>query len=101
MNILKGILSESKEYYLSVKDKIEEKLAGLPKGGVKERRISGKKYYYLQNRIGKKIVHKYLGRKRPEEIIKQVQERKRLKAELKKVKESLKLLKRAEGRKHD
>ena len=101
MSILKGILSESKGHYLEAKKKLEEKLASLPKGSVKERIISGKKYFYLQNRIGKKIVHKYLGRKKPEEILRHLQERKRLKAELKKVKEALKLLKRAEGKKRD
>ena len=101
MSILRGILSESRGHYLEVKKKIEKKLASLPRGSVKERIISGKKYFYLQNRIGNKIVHKYLGRKKPEEILQQLQRRKRLKAELKKVKEDLKLLKRAEGKKRD
>lgn len=101
MSILRGILSESRGHYLEVKKKIEKKLASLPRGSVKERIISGKKYFYLQNRIGNKIVHKYLGRKKPEEILQQLQRRKRLKAELKKVKEALKLLKRAEGKKRD
>lgn len=101
MSILKGILSESKAHYGEVEKKIEEKLASLPRGSVKERIISGKKYFYLQNRIGKKIVHRYLGRKKPEEILRQIQERKRLKAELKKVKDSLKILRRVEGRKRD
>jgi len=101
MSILKGILSESKAHYLEAKKKIERKLANLPKGSVKERIISGKKYFYLQNRVGKKIVHKYLGRKKPEEILRQLQERKKLKVELKKVKEALKLLKRTEGKKRD
>ena len=98
MNILKGILSESKEYYLDVKNKIEEKLSVLPRGNVKERKISGKKYYYLQIRVGSKIRHKYLGKKKPVGILKQLNERKVLKAELIKVNESLKLLKRTEGR---
>lgn len=101
MSILKGILSESKGHYLNVKKKIEGKLVSLPKGSIKERKISGRKYYYLQYRIGKKIVHKYLGKKRPEEILKQIQERKRLKAELKKIDEALKLLRRTEGKKRD
>lgn len=101
MSILKGILSESKGHYLNVKRKIEKKLASLPKGSIKERKISGRKYYYLQYRIGKKVVHKYLGRKRPDEILKHIQERKRLKAELKKVDEALELLRKTEGKKRD
>ena len=99
MNVLRGILSESKEYYLDVKQKIEKKLSSFPQGSVKERQIAGKKYYYLQSRAGKKIVHKYLGKDKPESLIKQLGERKALKAELKKVNEALRMLKRAEGRK--
>ncbi|MCM8796558.1 MAG: hypothetical protein NC923_01550 [Candidatus Omnitrophica bacterium] len=101
MNILKGILSESKEYYLDAKQKIEKKLSGLPKGSIKERKISGRGYYYLQLRVGKKITHKYLGKDKPENLIKQLSERKVLKAELKKVNEALRMLNRTEGRKRD
>lgn len=100
MNILKGILSESKEYYLDVKQKIEKKLLILPLGSIKERQIAGKKYYYLQSRVGKKILQKYLGKVTPDSLIKQLGERKVLKVELKKVKEALLMLNRAEGRKH-
>ena len=99
MNILKGILSESKEHYLDAKQKIERRLLSLPQGSVKERRIAGKKYYYLQSRAGKKIVHQYLGKDKPESLIKQLVQVKFLKAELKKVSEALRMLNRAEGRK--
>jgi hypothetical protein len=98
MNVLRGILSESKEYYLVAKQKIEKKLLSLPQGSLKERQIAGKKYYYLQSRAGKKILHKYLGKDKPESLIKQLVERKALKAELKKVSEALRILKRSEGR---
>jgi len=101
MSILKSILSESKGHYLDVKKKIELKLAVLPKGSVKERRISNRKYYYLQYRIDKKIVHKYLGKNKPKDIFKQIQERKKLKEELKKVKNALKILKRTKSKKRD
>ncbi len=98
MNVLKGILSESQEYYLNIKEKIKRKLSGLPKGSVKERKIAGKQYYYLQQRIGNKIVHKYLGRSKPDGLIKEIQLRKSLKIESKKVDESLKMLNRAKGK---
>lgn len=98
MSVLKGILSESKEYYLDTKGKIEKKLKNLPQGSIKERKISGKSYYYLQRRVGKKVEHRYLGKNRPEELLGQIKKRKALKAELKKVKEALGILKRAEGR---
>jgi len=99
MKVLKGILSESKEYYLDAKEKIEKKLSSLPSGSIKERLISGRKYYYLQQRVRNKIVHKYLGKDRPEDLVKQIKERKALEAELKKVNEALGILKRAEGKK--
>ena len=100
MSVLKGILSESKEYYLDAKQKIEKKLSSLPQGSVKERQIAGRKYYYLQSRAGKQILHKYLGKANPESLIKQLGERKALKAELKKVNEALRMLKRAESKRH-
>ncbi|MFH1127926.1 MAG: hypothetical protein WAW67_03355 [Candidatus Omnitrophota bacterium] len=100
MRVLQGILSESKEYYLQARDKIKKKLANLPKGSVKKRMIAGKKYYYLQQRIGKKVVHKYLGKSRPEEVVSQIKERKALNVELRKVNEALRIIKRSEGRRH-
>ena len=99
MKVLKGILKESKEYYIEAKRKINKRLARLPKGSIKERIISGKKYYYLQERKGEKIQHKYLGKEKPVSLIKEMQERKSLRDELKKVNEALKVLKRSEGKK--
>ena len=101
MDVLRGILSESKEYYRDAKNKIEKRLAGLPEGSIKRRKIAGKKYYYLQYRVGSKVTHKYLGKDRPEDLLKQLNERMALKAELKKVTEALRILKRSEGRRRD
>lgn len=100
MKILQGILSESKEYYLQAREKIKKKIGNLPKGSVKERAIAGKKYYYLQQRVGRRVVHKYLGKRRPEEVVNQIKERKALGVELRKVDEALRIIKRSEGRKH-
>jgi hypothetical protein len=101
MEVLKGILSESREYYREVKNKIEKRLAGLPRGSIKVRKIAGKKYYYLQYRVANRVLHKYLGKDRPENLLKQIKERKLLKAEMKKVAEALKILKRSRGRRRD
>jgi len=99
MKVLQGILSESKKYYLDVKKKIEKRLLNLPVGSIKEREISGKRYYYLQFRKDKKVIQKYLGKNKPEAIIRQIRERNVLKRELKKVNEALKIVKRSEGKK--
>ena len=99
MEILKNILFESNEYYINAKKKIQKRLQILPKGSIKRRTISGKVYYYLQYRSGKKIIQKYIGRKKPDTIIDKINERKSLKKELKKVNESLKVIERSQGRK--
>ncbi len=99
MDALKGVLLESRKHYLDLEKRIAKRLKSLPSGSVKARRISGAVYYYLQERVGGKIVHRYLGKEKPEVMIKQISERRALKAELKKVREGLKLVKRAEGRK--
>ena len=95
MRVLEGVLSESQGYYLGIKKKIELKIRNLPKGSIKERRISGRRYYYLQFRQGKKVIQKYLGKIKPEAIIKQIKYRSLLKSELKKVNQALKVIKRS------
>lgn len=99
MKILRGILSDSKVYYEDIKRKIEAKLVQLPSGSIKERSIAGHKYYYLQKRVGGKVIHKYIGRVKPDVLIVQLKKRKLLQSELKQVKAALVVLKRAEGRK--
>lgn len=99
MKVLKGIIGESKGYYIDARKKILKKIAHLPKGSVKERTISRRKYYYLQERKGEKVVQKYLGKDKPEELLKKIKQRKMLRDELKKVNEALKIIKRAEGKK--
>jgi hypothetical protein len=98
MDVVKGVLSESRKHYSKLKKKLERDLKVLPVGSVKKRRIGGAVYFYLQKRVGNKVVHQYLGKAAPEELIGQVERRRALKGELKKVKEGLKLVCRAEGR---
>ena len=101
MRILANILKESEQYYRDIKLKLERQIIALPKGSVKERKISGYKYYYHQYRDGEKIVHKYLGKEKPAELLGQIDRRRSLQNELKKVKEALKIIKRSKGRKRD
>lgn len=100
MKVLKGILSESKSYYLEARAKAVRLLARLPVGVIKKRKIAGKLYYYQQWRSGPKVIHKYLGKEFPDKLDARIKERRALKAELKKINEALKILKRAEGRKN-
>jgi len=101
MKILANILKESEQYYRDIKIKLERQIISLPKGNVKERKISGNKYYYHQFRDGKKVIHKYLGKEKPSELLEGIAKRQFLHKELQKVKEALKILKRSKGRKRD
>jgi hypothetical protein len=99
MDVLKGVLLESKKHYGDLEKRIEKELKSLPSGGVKKRQIARSIYYYLQERVGDKVVHKYLGKEKPEALLKQIARRRALKGELKKVREGLRLVRRTEGRK--
>lgn len=92
MRVLKGILKDSLAYYKRLQKDLERKLAGLPVGSVKRRRIKGHAYYYLQRREGRKVVHKYLGVQEPKDLMEKVRRRRFLAGELKKVREALRLL---------
>jgi hypothetical protein len=98
MIVLKGVLRESSQYYLDIKRRIERRLLRLPRGSVKERIISGRKYYYLQQRVGDKVVHRYLGSKQPESLMKDVRERVKLRKQLREVNDALRLLRRVEDK---
>ena len=79
----------SENYYFNARERIYARLAQLPRGTVKERLISGRKYYYLQRREGKKVLHTYLGKEIPEDIKKNLEEREALRRELENVQEVL------------
>lgn len=94
MRVLRGILKDSLRYYQRLERNLKRRLVHLPQGSVKRRRIRGHVYYYLQRRYGGKVLHRYLGRQRPDELLKGIEERRRLKQELAKVREALRLLPR-------
>ena len=94
MRVLKEILKDSLSYYLRLERDLRRRLSRLPQGSVKRRRIKGHVYYYLQSRHGDKVVHRYLGRQKPIELLKGIQERRQLEQELAKVCAALRLLPR-------
>ncbi len=82
--------SQSAElHYFNARERIYDRLAQLPRGTVKERLISGRKYYYLQRREGKKVLHTYIGKEIPEDFRKQLEERETLRRELENVREAI------------
>lgn len=94
MRVLKGILKDSLIYYQRLERNLKRRLAQLPQGSIKRRRIRGHVYYYLQRRNGDRVEHRYLGRQKPAELLKGIEERRRLKQELRKVRAALRLLPR-------
>lgn len=99
MRVLQGILNDSREYYIQLEIDILNRLSKLPQGSIKKRAVHGKEYFYLQRRIKGKVKQKYLGKAFPEKLAGEIKERVLLRKEMKKVRESLKILKRAEGKK--
>lgn len=94
MRVLKGILKDSLAYYRRLERDLRRRLVRLPKGSIKRRLIKGHAYYYLQQRDGNQVVHQYLGRRKPHELLKQINEYRLLKRELAKVRAALRLLPR-------
>ena len=92
MRVLKGVISESWDYYQNIQSRIEMRLKALPKGTIKKRNLSGQIYYYLQYRQDKKVVHSYIGKTKPEKLEKEIKERRALLQQLREVRKSLKLL---------
>ncbi len=92
MEDLKNVLKENLEYYKEQERIIVGILSSLPKGRIREKRINGDIYYYLQFRKGKKIIDKYIGKEFPQKLANQLEKRKKLEKELKKLRESIKLL---------
>lgn len=79
----------SEDYYFKAREKIYDRLAQLPQGTIKERLISGRKYYYLQRREGKKVMHTYIGKEIPADLKKKLRERQTLRAERRKIQDAL------------
>lgn len=94
MQVLKGILRDSLVYYERLERELVRRLHRLPKGSIKRRRIKGRVYYYLQQRQGSKVLHRYLGREKPEALVSGIQERRMLRRELAKARAALRLLPR-------
>lgn len=90
--MLKQVLKENKEFYLQSKKAILKELNNLPKGSIKKRKISNNFYYYLQYRKEYKIIQKYLGKKKPQDLEKKIERRKLLKNQLKEINKNIKII---------
>ncbi len=66
--VLKGALAEELENSLRMQREYGAALKKLPQGCLTAREIRGHKYYYLAQRIGKKVKFRYKGKISDEEI---------------------------------
>ncbi len=92
MEDLRDSLKENADFYRQQVGLISARLAILPKGTVKPRKIGGETFFYLQYRQGKSVKSDYLGKCVPPDLREKLAERKRLENELKQVRAALKLL---------
>ncbi|MDH4270823.1 MAG: hypothetical protein OEW18_02470, partial [Candidatus Aminicenantes bacterium] len=97
MDDLKNTLDENAAFYREQEKKIMARLALLPKGRIRSRRIGNEAYYYLQYRQGRAVKSEYLGKSVPQELVRRLAERERLEKELPGVREALRLLRSARG----
>jgi hypothetical protein len=99
MAILKDILKESLDYYLDLDKRLKSRLEKLPRGSILRRRIGRRDYFYLKLRDGDKVESRYLGKERPAELEKSLDERRLIRRQLNEVKESLRMLSRVRKKK--
>ena len=73
---------------------MEKERDALPKGYISEKMISGKKYYYLQNRQQAKIVSKYINLDDVESIKEKISRRKQLENSIKELNDNIEKIRR-------
>ena len=77
--VIKAILREELENSLRMKKDYEQALAKLPRGALVQKIIKGNKYYYLAERVGRRVRYHYKG-KMPEAEQKKYAEAKKMRA---------------------
>jgi hypothetical protein len=84
MNVIKGVFEEELQNSIRMKKQYEKALNELPKGSLVEKKLRGRKYYYLAIRESNKVKFIYKG-KISEEERKRYIEAKKLRAEYKRL----------------
>jgi len=95
MKILNSVLNEELDRLNKLKKNYEKQIAKLPKGSLIRKNIKGNIYYYLNYRQEKKKIFKYIGklaRKKVENLLDKIEERRKLEKLNKQVKKDIKKL---------
>lgn len=82
---------------LERKVKLETELQTLVQGYISRKTIKGKRYCYLQNRVGGKLISQYLKSEEVDEVKEQIARRKQYEAELPNLKARISELEQAAG----
>ena len=92
MQDLKDTLKENEEFLRGEEREISARLALLPKGRIRLKKIGEEAYYYLQYRKNQAVKTDYIGKEVPASLRDSLAERERLQKELVSVREGLRLL---------
>ncbi len=98
MEDLKDSMRENADFYRRQVELIAARLAVLPKGTIKPKKIGRETFFYLQYRRGKAVKSDYVGKIVPPDLREKLAERKRLERELGQTWDALKLLKVKAGK---
>jgi len=97
MQDIRNTLDEGLAFYREQERLISARLAVLPKGRVKSKRIGENVYHYLHYRQGGKTKSDYLGKGVPSGLRELLEERARLESELRRIREGLRQLRAQPG----
>lgn len=83
MNLILHTVMQEKQRIEYMLEKYQSELADLPKGTISEKNVSGKVYYYLKYRDGKKVVSQYVSKKEIGNVRGLVEKRRHIEAMIK------------------
>lgn len=94
MTVLDSVLQEEYERSKKMKVAMERELSTLPSGYISKKIINKKVYYYLQQRIGLKIIGAYIPLEEVQQIKDHVARRKQLEKSIRELEINIKKIKR-------
>ena len=94
MTVLDSVLQEEYERSKKIKATMERELSTLPSGYISKKIINKNAYYYLQKRVGLKIIGAYIPIEEVQQIKDQVARRKQLEKSIRELKINIKKIER-------
>ena len=98
MSVLEEVLLEEYERSVESIAAIEEELQDLPRGYLRERKVRGSTYFYLQRREGKRVISEYVSRDEAPRMREKLERRKALVEAIKIQEKNVRQIERALGK---